>query len=136
MAKRQIARSIQDAIAREAEGERADGLTHAPTERLDSLDTENEFPNRSAGEIIAIIRRDLGLDPARMTLRSPLPNAISRTTPNQAPLHPLDARDPAGTPATAPARRVVAPGINLANPAAVAAPHSAKAAADSPRRRP
>ena len=80
MAKRQIARSVKDAIARETEGERADHLTSALTERLETLDTEHEFANRSAEEIIAMICRDLGLDPARMTIRSPVPNP-NRATP-------------------------------------------------------
>ena len=78
MAKRQIARGVEDAIRREAEGERADHLTGALAERLEALDTEDEFPDRSAEEIIAMICRDLGLDPARMIVRSPLPDAISR----------------------------------------------------------
>ena len=85
MARRQITRAVQDAIARETEGEHADDLTVALTERLESLDTE--FPNRSAEEIIALICRDLGLDPARMTLRSPLPRALNATqTSSAAPL--------------------------------------------------
>ena len=77
MAKRQIARSVKDAIAREAEGERADDLTRALTERLDALDTEDAFGDRSVEVIIAMICRDLGLDPARMTVRPPVPDAIS-----------------------------------------------------------
>ena len=85
MAKRQIARGIQDAIARETEGERADDLISALAERLETLDTEHEFPNRTAEEIIALICRDLGLDPARMTLRSPLPRPINATHANNAP---------------------------------------------------
>ena len=72
MAKRQIARSVKDAIARQAEGERADYLTSALTERLETLDTEDALSDRPAEEIIALICRDLGLDPARMTIRSPV----------------------------------------------------------------
>jgi hypothetical protein len=74
MTKRQVTRAVEDAIAREAEGERADDLTIAFTERLESLD--REFGNRSTADIIATICRDLGLDPARMTTRPPLPGAI------------------------------------------------------------
>ena len=80
MAKRQIARSIEDAIARKPEREHPDTLTATRAERPEALDTENEFPNRTAAEIIAIICRDLRLDPARMTLRAQSPNAI--TVPN------------------------------------------------------
>jgi hypothetical protein len=77
MSKRQIARGVKDAIVREAEGEHARDLTEALAERLEALDTEREFGNRSAEEIIAMICRDLGLDPARMTIRPPLPHAIT-----------------------------------------------------------
>ena len=100
MAKRQIARTIHDAIARETEGEHADNLTIALTERLESLDSE--FPNRSAEEIIAIICRDLGLDPARMTVQPPVPDATSVTPTRRAapftvcaqnrPVHPPQRR--------------------------------------------
>ena len=82
MAKRQIERGVKDAIAREAQGERADHLTSALTDRLETLDTEDEFDNLSPEQIIALICRDLGLDPARMTIRSPIPNAISVQHPN------------------------------------------------------
>ena len=81
MAKRQMV------IARKAESERADDLTSALAERLEALDTEDEFPNRSAQEIVAMICRDLGLDPARMTLRPPLPGAIS--VPDASSARPL-----------------------------------------------
>jgi hypothetical protein len=84
MARRQIARGVADAIARAAEGERAAALTGRLTERLDAPDWENEFGDRSAEEIIAIICRDLGLDPVRMTVRSPLPNIISPAEANAA----------------------------------------------------
>ena len=77
MARRQIARGVADAIAREAEGERAVLLTNALTERLEALDTEAGIGDRSAEEIIGIICRDLGLDPARMTVRSPVRAAKS-----------------------------------------------------------
>ena len=77
MARRQIARGVADAIAREAEGERAVTLTAALRERLDSLDTESAFADHSAEDMISIISRDLGLDPARMTRHSLAPAAIS-----------------------------------------------------------
>jgi hypothetical protein len=76
MAKRQIARGVADAIGREAEDERA-GLTAGLAERLEALDTEVGIGDRSAEEIIGEICRYLGLDAARMTVRSPLPGAIS-----------------------------------------------------------
>jgi hypothetical protein len=96
MAKRQIARGVQDAIAREAEGERADDLTRALTERLETLETA--FGDRSAEEIIALICRDLGLDPARMTLKSPLPHAISVTDASSAAPPTMAAQNQAAHP--------------------------------------
>jgi hypothetical protein len=77
MARRQIARGVAEANARQAEGERAAQLTRALRERLESPDTESYFTHRSPEEIIAIICRDLGLDAVRMTVRPPLPRAIS-----------------------------------------------------------
>jgi hypothetical protein len=77
MARRQIARGVADAIGRKAESERAARLTGALAERLEALDTEAGIGNRSVEEIIGAICRDLGLDPVRMTVRSPLPDAIS-----------------------------------------------------------
>jgi hypothetical protein len=84
MAKRQIARAVGDAIAREAEGERAVTLNEALTERLEALDTEAEFGDRPVEEVIAIICRDLGLDPVRTTVRSPIPGAISAADASKA----------------------------------------------------
>jgi hypothetical protein len=67
MARRQIARGVEDAIGREADGERAEQLTEALAERLESLDVENELSERPAEEIIAEICRELGLAKAQMT---------------------------------------------------------------------
>ena len=92
MAKRQIARGVKDAITREAEGERAADLKAAFAERLEALDTEDEFPSRSPEQIIAIICRDLGLDPARMTTQPPIPAAIACTDAPRAPPLPVGAR--------------------------------------------
>jgi len=88
MAKRQIARGVADVIAREAEGERAERLTESLTERLDSPDWEDEFEDRPAEEVIAIICRDLGLDPVRNTVKSPIPGAISPADVEAAGLRP------------------------------------------------
>jgi hypothetical protein len=77
MARRQIARSVEDAIANEAKGERAEKLRETLTERLESPDWEDLLEDRSPEEVIAIICRELGLDPVRMTVRSPLPKSIS-----------------------------------------------------------
>jgi hypothetical protein len=77
MARRQIARGVADAMGREAEGERAVRLTGAFADRLEALDTEAGVGDRSAEEIIGEICRDLGLDPARMTVRLPLGGTVS-----------------------------------------------------------
>jgi hypothetical protein len=71
MARRQIARGVEDAIERSADGERAECLTEALADRLESLDVETELADRPAEEIIREICRDLGLDPKRMPLRPP-----------------------------------------------------------------
>ncbi len=70
---RQIARGAEDAAGREAEGEPAARLT----ERLEALDTEAGVGDRPTEAIIAEICRYLGLDPVRMTVKSPLPDDIS-----------------------------------------------------------
>ncbi|WP_158742902.1 hypothetical protein [Acidisphaera sp. L21] len=73
MARRQIARAVSDAIARDADAERAERLTGALRERLDSLDTLDDIGNRPAEEIIREICRDLGVDPGQLdaTVASP-----------------------------------------------------------------
>ena len=75
MAKRQIARGVEDAIeragvgeaGREAQGDRAEQLTDALAERLDAMD---DIGSRPAEEVIAEICRDLGVDPVRMRLQA------------------------------------------------------------------
>jgi hypothetical protein len=71
MARRQIARGVEDAIERTADGERAERLTEALADRLESLDVETELADRPAEEIIREICRDLGLDPKLMAARPP-----------------------------------------------------------------
>jgi hypothetical protein len=71
MARRQIARGVEDAIGREADGERAEQLTETLAERLESLDVENELGERPVEEIIGEICRELGLAKAQMTPRPP-----------------------------------------------------------------
>ena len=72
-------RGVADVIAREAEGERAERLTRVAHGTAGfAPDWEDEFEDRPAEEVIAIICRDLGLDPVRGTVKSPLPNDISQ----------------------------------------------------------
>jgi hypothetical protein len=78
MARRQIARGVADAITRTAEGEEAEQLRERLTERLDSPDWEDLLEDRDPQEVIDIICRDIGLDPVRMNVRSPLPGIIKQ----------------------------------------------------------
>jgi len=75
IARRQIARGVEDAIGREAEGERAERLSEALSDRLESLDVENELADWPAEKIIRKICRDLGLDQTPMTPHPPLRDA-------------------------------------------------------------
>ena len=84
MAHRQIARAVSDAIAGEAEGDRAERLTDALTERLDSLDTLDDVTTRPAEDIIRDICRDLGLNPARMPPSSRAHPTAASPTPQPA----------------------------------------------------
>ncbi len=63
MARRQIGRAVQDAIARNADAGEAERLTEALRERLDSLDALEDIGDRPAEQLIREICRDLGLDP-------------------------------------------------------------------------
>ena len=86
MARRQIARGVADAIAREADGERAERLSESLADRMETLDVEAALGNRPVEEIITEICRDIGLDAARMTVRSPLPGVAGMTAPEVAAL--------------------------------------------------
>ncbi len=56
---------------RSNDGFRAERLTEALADRLESLDVETELADRPAEEIIREICRDRGLDPKRMPVRPP-----------------------------------------------------------------
>jgi len=84
MARRQIARGVEDAIGREADGERAEQLTEALAEQLESLDVENELSNRPPEEIIREISRELGLAQAQMTSFPPVRDEASPAEPDGA----------------------------------------------------
>ena len=61
-ARKQIIRTVEDAIQRDAEDEdEADALQAELLDRLDSLDLEDEIAARPADAIITDIARDLGL---------------------------------------------------------------------------
>ena len=94
MAKRQIARSVADAITREAEGERAVHLTGALAERLEALDTEEEFGERTAAELIAMICRDLGLKQHPAVYDDPSDQAARQDNAGQSSSDPLRSEKP------------------------------------------
>ena len=73
MARRQVARGVAAAIAREAgpDAERAERLTEAYTERLEAADPAEETHDRPAEEIIAEICLELGFDPVRRVVVPP-----------------------------------------------------------------
>jgi len=87
MARRQIARGVEDAIERSADGERAERLTEALADRLESLDVETEMADRPAEEIIREICRDLGVDPKRMAVRPPPQRDTMRDAAKPAETH-------------------------------------------------
>ena len=66
MARRHIARTVSDTIAQQTEGDRAERLTEALADRLDSPDTLDDVTSRPAEDIIRDICRDLGLDVAHL----------------------------------------------------------------------
>jgi aryl carrier-like protein len=59
--RKKIIRAVEDSIGRDAAADDADSLRAEFVERLDSPDLEDEIGDRPAEEIIAEIRRDLGL---------------------------------------------------------------------------
>ncbi len=91
-ARKQVIRAVEDTIHRAAhEGDRAESLIAELRDRLDDPDLDWDLANRPIPDIIADIRRDLGLASA------PGDNAWRRRTP--ADLRDLNAR------AAAPSRR-------------------------------
>lgn len=77
MAKRQILRGVAEAIETTEPRERADRLSEALAERMDSPEMAEEIGNRPAEEIIAAVCRDLGVDVGRMGAVEPsLPRGL------------------------------------------------------------
>ncbi len=68
-ARKQIIRDLEDTIHREAHGRAAETeALHAELyERLDTMDLDDDLDTLPVAEIIAALRRDLGLDPHRTT---------------------------------------------------------------------
>ncbi len=68
-ARKQIIRDLEDTIHREAHGREAETeALHAELyERLDTMDLDDDLDTLPIAEIIAALRRDLGLDPHRTT---------------------------------------------------------------------
>ena len=61
IARKQIIRDVEDTIQRRAEGADAEALQAEFYERLETIDCEDDIANLPIAEIVALIRRDLGL---------------------------------------------------------------------------
>ena len=61
LARKQIIREVEDTIQRRADGADAEALQAEFYERLETIDCEDDLANLPIAEIIALIRRDLGL---------------------------------------------------------------------------
>ena len=123
-ARKQIIREVEDTIHREAHGREAEAesLNAELYERLDTLDLDDDIDTLPIAEIIAAIRRDLGIDPhinsrgispwKRRTPRDVRDlcarAAMPRTAPPRTPqprtgdLRPLSAPPPRARPGTGP----------------------------------
>ena len=60
-ARKQIIREVEDTIHREAHGSEADALHAELYERLDTLDLDDDIDTLPIADIVAAIRRDLGI---------------------------------------------------------------------------
>ena len=60
-ARGRIIREVEDTIVRTADGERAEALRAEFAERLDAPDVEDDIRHRPVAEVVADIKRDLGL---------------------------------------------------------------------------
>ena len=60
-ARKQIIRDVEDTIQRRADGSDAEALQAEFYERLETIDCEDDIANLPIAELIALIRRDLGL---------------------------------------------------------------------------
>ncbi len=61
IARKQIIREVEDTIQRETDGAEANALHAELHERLETIDCDDDIDNLPIAEIIALIRRDLGL---------------------------------------------------------------------------
>ena len=61
IARKQIIRDVEDTIQRETSGADADALHAEFYERLETIDMDDDLDNLPIAELIALIRRDLGL---------------------------------------------------------------------------
>ncbi len=61
IARKQIIRAVEDTIQRETSGADAEALHAEFYERLDTIDLDDDLDNQPIADIIALIRRDLGI---------------------------------------------------------------------------
>ncbi len=120
LARKQIIRTVEDCIQRETSGREAEALHAELYERLETIDADDDIETLPVAEIIALIRRDLGIAnlprhpsleaaPARRRARALRPRrkaqdipALVRSCPR--PRSRARLRRP-GPPGPAPARR-------------------------------
>ncbi len=123
-ARKQIIRGLEDTIHREAHGRKAETeALHAELyERLDTMDLDDDLDTLPIAEIIAALRRDLGLDPHRTTrglspwkrcrpqdvralcARAARPSAMDRAGDRTRDPLPVPAPPPRARPGTGPPR--------------------------------
>ena len=110
IARKQIIREVEDTIQRRAEGADAEALHAEFYERLETIDCEDDIANLPIAEIIALIRRDLGL------AHLPGTHPWKRRTPGDVmDLHARAAQPRTTQPKTA-QPRMPQPGIALPRP--------------------
>ncbi len=61
LARKQIIRTVEDCIQRETSGREAEALHAELYERLETIDADDDIETLPVAEIIALIRRDLGI---------------------------------------------------------------------------
>jgi hypothetical protein len=87
-ARKKIIRDVEDAINRKATGDHAETLRVELVERLERPEFDDELANRTVGEIVTEICRDLGISDLRAcTRRTPRDIAILHARATQSSRH-------------------------------------------------
>ena len=109
IARKQIIREVEDTIQRETDGADAEALQAELYERLETIDCNDDLDNLPIAEIIALIRRDLGLGalPGTHPWKRRTPQDVRDLCARAAGLRPAQPR--MAQPGTAPPRPLSAP---------------------------